>query len=221
MIESIRINLVLLLSFFTCTSCIVPESTHVNPTFHLLTKTIFVQSGTGNELSVLPENNKTSVSQPFYLRQIELPYYLQENRIVSRPDEAKIEFRENDRWGEPLQEGLGRVLGLNLSQYLNSPFYSVYPQRKKIGTPYEINITILRFEKVSQSEVLIEASWEIFNMEFKNGSYPSQNGKLNRLLVITPTDRGPVSTKDEIKSLSESLGLLSKLVSDSVISSSH
>ncbi len=221
MIESIRFNLLLLCSLLTVTSCIVPESTHVKPTFHLLTKNIFDKNQSIAQATELVESNKTVSGHPFYLRQIELPYYLQENRIVSRPDESKIEFRENDRWGEPLLEGVGRVVGLNLSQLLNSSFYSVYPHRKKIGTPWEVSITILRFEKVSGSEVKIEASWEIFNIDFKNGAYPLRSGKVNTLVSMKPSAQKAQSIKDEINSLSKSLTILSELISASIISSSR
>ena len=221
MIESIRFNLLLFCSLLTVASCIVPESTHVKPTFHLLTKNIFDKNKSIAQVTELVESNKTVPGHPFYLRQIELPYYLQENRIVSRPDESKIEFRENDRWGEPLLEGVGRVVGLNLSQLLNSSFYSVYPHRKKIGTPWEVSITILRFEKVSGSEVKIEATWEIFNSDFKNGAYPLQNGKVNKLVSMNPSAQKAQSIKDEINSLSKSLTILSELISASIISSSR
>ena len=98
-------------------SCIVPESTHVKPTFHLLSKTTFDQNQTLIFRSTRKRVIIANIGYPFYLRQIELPYYLQENRIVNRPRQGEIEFRENDRWGEPLIEGIGRVVGLNLSQF--------------------------------------------------------------------------------------------------------
>ena len=78
------------------------------------------------------------------------------------------------------------MVGLNLSQLLNSPFYSVYPHRKKIGTEWEINITILRFERVSNNENLLEVSWEIFNLNFKNGTFPLQNDKVDTLWYQSP-----------------------------------
>ena len=202
----------------TLCSCIVPESTHVKPTFHLLSKTTFDQNETVAAFAQIEDGNNSVVGFPFYLRQVEIPYYLQENRIVYRPTKGEIKFRENDRWGEPIIEGIGRVVGLNLSQLLNSPFYSVYPNRKKIGTEWEINITILRFERVSKNKIQIEVSWEIFNLNFKNGTYPLQNDKIDTLLVIDSTEQADSSVKDEVWALSESLGNLSKLIRSSISS---
>jgi uncharacterized lipoprotein YmbA len=170
--------------------------------------------------SSFKDGNSSQIGYPFYLRQIELPYYLQESRIVSRPKQGEIEFRENDRWGEPLIEGIGRVVGLNLSQILNSPSYSVYPHRKKIGINWEISITLLRFEHVSNHEVLLEASWEVFNMNFKNGTFPFLNGKFDTLVDIPSTVQGDSMIKNEVIALSETLGVLSQLICSSIVSSS-
>ena len=144
-------------------SCIVPPSTYVQPTFHLLNESTSDNNESFRQVDVFAERNQTIEGQSFYLRQIELPYYLQENRIITRLQKGKIEFRENDRWGEPLVEGIGRVTGFNLSRFLQSPFYSVYPHRQKIGTQWEVGVTMLRFEKISGERVLLEASWEIFH----------------------------------------------------------
>ena len=115
----IQFTLITLSLLCTLCSCIVPESTHVKPTFHLLSKSTLDVNQTTISSSSFKDGNSSQIGYPFYLRQIELPYYLQESRIVSRPKQGEIEFRENDCWGEPLIEGIGRVVGLNLSQILN------------------------------------------------------------------------------------------------------
>ena len=214
----IQITLIPIYILCVLSSCIVPESTHVKPTFHLLSKITFDQNQTTTSSVQTKEGNNSQHGHPFYLRQIELPYYLQENRIVNRPKQGEIEFRENDRWGEPLIEGIGRVVGLNLSQILNSPVYSVYPHRKKIGANWEISITIIRFENVSNNEVLLEASWEIFNMNFKNGTYPFRSGKVNNLDSIQASRGADSIIKDEVVALSDSLGVLSQLICRSIVS---
>ena len=91
----------------------------------------------------------------FYVRQVELPSYLQESRLVSRPQQGLIEFTENDRWGEPLEEGIARVLGLNLSKRLNALSYSVSPHRQKPSCMFELGIAVRRFEQVDSQTVLL------------------------------------------------------------------
>ena len=101
-------------------SCVIPESNHVEPTYHLLSE---LQSD---------RNDTSEIGRvSFYVRQVELPSYLQESRLVSRPKQGLIEFTENDRWGEPLEEGIARVLGLNLSKRLDALSYSVSPEGQR------------------------------------------------------------------------------------------
>lgn len=192
-------------------SCIVPESTHVEPTFHLLSAIDFDQNDSGSEETNHFSQDEDLPGCTFYLKQIEVPSYLQENRIISRLQKGKIEFRENDRWGESIVDGVGRVMGLNLSRYLKSPFYSVYPHRKKIGTRYDINLTLYRFEKVGRSEVLLQAGWEIFSRDYKNGSYPILNGNENVRTSIEPN-----SVNEEIIGLSKSLAIMAQKVSGAI-----
>ena len=87
--------------FLLLASCVIPESNHVEPTYHLL-----------SELKSDRNNTSETGQFSFYVRQVELPAYLQENRLVSRPKQGLIEFTEDDRWGEPLEEGIARVLGI-------------------------------------------------------------------------------------------------------------
>jgi uncharacterized lipoprotein YmbA len=199
-------------------SCIVPESTHKESTFHLLTKTNYDQNNTITETSIEVDGANVDTVGTFYLRQIELPYYLQENRIIIRPDHGKIEFRENQRWGEPLVEGIGRVLGLNLSHLLQSSFYSVYPHREKVGTRFEISLTIHRFERVSSSKVLFEGTWQLFTNDFKNGTYPITNGKEIVFVDIDISDSNEAIVDNEILALSETLSVVAKRVSIAIAS---
>ena len=145
------VNCLLLVSLLLIlASCVIPESNHVRPTFHLLSE--LGPEGNGS----LPQGEVS-----FYVRQVELPTYLQDNRLVSRPSKGLIEFRENDRWGEPLEEGIARVLALNLGGRLNTFSYSVYPHRKKVSCMYDLGITIQRFERIDSGAILLEAICEI------------------------------------------------------------
>ena len=200
--------LISILAIGFITSCIVPESTHTKSSFHLLTKSSLDLNNSSRENKNLSSPKKAYPNRTFYLRQVELPYYLQENRIIFRPVKGKIEFRENERWGEPLEQGIGRVLGINLSEFLESPYYSVYPHRKKVGAFYEISITINRFERVDSSKVLLEGSWQLFTDDFKNGTYPVINKK-----EILHTEFNSFSTNtdfinEEVLALSKTLSIL-------------
>ena len=50
----------------------------------------------------------------FVLRPVELPAYLRQPALVVRRGGNEVTFREAARWGEPLEQGVARVLGENL-----------------------------------------------------------------------------------------------------------
>ena len=126
-------------------SCVVPESNHVEPDFYLLSTVL------------ADENQANSESEKsFYINQVQLPRYLQDSRLVFRPKEESIEFRENKRWGEPLEEGIARVLGSNLGMKMNVLRFSVFPNRKKNGCDWEISFSVERFEKINREQIRLK-----------------------------------------------------------------
>ena len=132
------------------TSCLIPEASHSVPDYFLLTSRAVDSNQSANPNAV-----------SFYVKEARLPHYLLDKRFVSRPSDNTIVFRENQRWGEPLEIGVGRVLGQNLGSLLNTFSYGVYPQRRKFEYNHEVEIFIERFEVVSENSVKLKAFWEI------------------------------------------------------------
>lgn len=175
--------------FLILGSCVIPESNHIQPTFYLLSES----EADGNK-------SQQSSEVSFFLREVELPTYLQDNRLVSRPAKGVIEFREADRWGEPLDEGIARVVGLNLGKRLNTLNYSVFPQRKKVPCSYELSITILRFERIGSGAILLEAICEIHS-----AGQVTQDRFLKKI-ELAMTDQGKGEVKEEVMALSKAIG---------------
>ena len=159
-------NLILLIlpSLIFLGSCVVPESTHVEPDFYLLS----TSPSDGNQTDY---DSETS----FYVNQVQLPRYLQDSRLVFRPKEESIEFRENKRWGEPLEEGIARVLGSNLGFKMKVLRFSVFPNRKKNSCDWEISFSVERFEKINGEQIRLKGIFEIISKEdeVENHAYDS------------------------------------------------
>ena len=203
--KTFNANCLLLVSFLLIlASCVIPESNHVRPTYHLLSEL----GAEGNES--LPPGEVS-----FYVSQVELPTYLQDSRLVSRPSEGLIEFRENDRWGEPLEEGIARVLGLNLGRRLNTFSYSVYPHRKKVSCMYDLGITVQRFERIGSEAILLEAICEIH--------FPKKVNQVRfiKKMKLASVGNGEKSANQEVRALSQAIdefcGFLALRISSSAV----
>ena len=177
------------------TSCIVPESTHVAPEFYLLSS---------SEKEKVEGLENISV----FIREVELPSYLIDNRLIFRPDAETLEFREHTRWGEPLEEGIGRVVGQNLSDLTGSLQFSVFPHRQKLDCKWELGLTIVRFEKISSEMVFLKCFWEIQNTDgfSKRASYEEE-------FPINGT-----TVRDEVQSMCVALSSLSGTIAESMCS---
>ena len=184
------IALLFLASTGFLTSCLIPEANHLVPDYFLLT-------------SRVGESNNSTQSDPvsFYVKEVRLPHYLQDKRLVSRPTDDTIFFRENQRWGEPLEMGISRVLGQNLSFLLNTFDYGVYPQRRKFEYSSEIEVTIERFEMISGNLVKVKAFWEV----------NKKGGRKQRSIFEQTYSITDSNVKGEVRALSE---LLFKMSSD-------
>jgi len=141
------VQLFLCMFLFFLKGCIVPESNHVAPDFYLLTDLPL------HDTQIVEDEKFT-----FYLREIEIPKYLKDPRMVVRPTQHTIKFRESKRWGEPLQDGIARVVGLNIQNQFSHSQCSIFPNRRKEGLVWDISISFSVFEVVSEN-IVVEAKW--------------------------------------------------------------
>ena len=70
-IINVFISASFLLSLFLLTGCLIPESNHVEPRYHLLTALDFESNG-----------SKYTKGISFHIREVNIPPYLEDNRVV-------------------------------------------------------------------------------------------------------------------------------------------
>jgi len=110
-----------------------------------------------------------------------------------------VKFRDYKRWGEPLADGISRVLGRSLSYRLGTLDYSSFPNRRRNNCQFEISITVLAFEKTFSDQALLEANVEV---KAKDGLVKREYFK--SLILIEDTE-----DVSEIRALSKCLDQLS------------
>ena len=151
--KTVRVIIFITLILFGACVSVVPKSTHVESTNYLLTPV-------DSNLSISDSDFLNGTS--FYVRQVELATYLEDRGLVSRAESNKVEFSNLHRWGEPLDEGIARVVAKNLSIVLGTLNYAAYPHRQKPQCDLEIGLHIERFEKVSGAKVTLVGTWQLF-----------------------------------------------------------
>ena len=180
-------------------SCIIPESNHIEPDYYLL------------NLPHVDQNQSTRIDSTevsFYIREIELPQYLKSNRLIQKSSMEVVKFRDYKRWGEPLPDGISRVLGSSLSQKIGTLQYSSFPNRRRNDCQYEISVSVLAFEKSFIDQAFLEANLEV---KSKDGLVHRENFK--SMILIEGAE-----VASEVRALSSCIDKLSDRVVEIVTS---
>lgn len=98
----------------------------------------------------------------FYVRPVELAPYLDDSRLVARRQANEVEFFDQHRWSENLEDSLARVLGKNLSSIFGTHNYSTHPHLKRAAHDFEIGLAVHRFEWIADEQVILAGTWRLF-----------------------------------------------------------
>src|SRR6266478_6682031 len=115
---------------------------------------------------VLAPGEMTAVTAPALsigLGPIGLAGYLDRPQIVTRPAADKIDIGEFDQWGEPLRDGISRVLAEDLARQMPSARISVFPWRGLEQILYQVVVDVTRFDGTAGGDLALEARWRILD----------------------------------------------------------
>jgi uncharacterized lipoprotein YmbA len=96
------------------------------------------------------------------VRETNLPQVLDRPQIVTQTSQNEIRFSEVDRWGEPLEDGVTRVLSENLSFLVPTQNIFVLPTRAVLEFDRVVNFEVIRFAYSADGFVLLVARWTLF-----------------------------------------------------------
>lgn len=92
---------------------------------------------------------------------VTLPAYLDRPQVVTRSGVYAVDLAEFDRWSEPLQDMVPRVIAENLSVLLGSDQVYLSPRRALPGLNHQVDIAIDRFDLDDQDRVVLAARWDL------------------------------------------------------------
>jgi uncharacterized lipoprotein YmbA len=90
-----------------------------------------------------------------------VPEYLNRPQIVARLPGDEVTRDEYHRWGEPLGEGISRVLAQDLALLSDSSHVAWFPIPAGFGQEFEVDVEVLQFDGPAQGTVTLSAQWRI------------------------------------------------------------
>lgn len=88
-----------------------------------------------------------------------LPRYLQRPSLVRRGPGSALVISEYDRWGEPLEDGVLRVLRLDLASRLHPADVVAFPWLTASSPDLTVRMTVDAFEPTESGEVVLSGHW--------------------------------------------------------------
>jgi uncharacterized protein len=94
---------------------------------------------------------------------ITLPKYLERPQIVTRVGRHQLALGEFDRWAEPLQDNVLRVLGENLAFLIPTDQVLLHAWPQSATLDYQVTVDMLHFDGWLGGESTLLAHWSILD----------------------------------------------------------
>ena len=150
------------------------------------------------------KTSRTVSGISFGVGPVTLPGYLDREEIVIRMAQNRLRLLEYDRWAEPLDENIARVISQNIAHFVRAERIHAYPWPADRRPVYQIEIDVLRFEADAEHQARLSTRWLVRNTSRKD-----------RILFRETRLSRPVqgrSTEASVAALSETLAELSREV---------
>jgi len=92
---------------------------------------------------------------------VDIPEFLNRNALVYTRGGNQLQLAESERWAEPLDDGVTRVLGLNLSALLQTETLRFFPWDLRQAPDYGVRINILDLDARDGQAILV-ADWLLY-----------------------------------------------------------
>ena len=94
---------------------------------------------------------------------LQIPQYLERFQIASRSSENRLEFSDENQWGENLRKNLLRSMARNLSKILSTDDVGTPLNRSSSLPDYRIQIHIDQFEQDVDGSIKLYARWQLLS----------------------------------------------------------
>jgi uncharacterized lipoprotein YmbA len=140
---------------------------------------------------------------------VNMPAYLDRPQIVTREEAHKLQLSEANVWAEPLKVSITRVIGVNLSNMLQTTRIFKFPRRDKaISLAYRVALDIARFDGTLGGDVQLVARWTLYKGR-------GEEALLTRVSIIAEASGGEGYEK-LIAAQNRALQALSREIADAV-----
>jgi uncharacterized lipoprotein YmbA len=109
------------------------------------------------------ESGSTRLDRDIGIGPVEIAEYLNFTQVVYQREDGSLQRFTNSYWAEPLDQGISRVIRLNLSQGDRSRNLILFPWRADNRPQYSIRIKVISLNRDGVN-ARINANWELIDI---------------------------------------------------------
>ena len=91
---------------------------------------------------------------------VNIPDYLKAREMVLNRSEHKLKIADYDRWAEPLDSGVSRVVAINLAVLLATQDVQIFPWRRDTVPEFAVRIAVVQFAVQGRDATLV-CEWTV------------------------------------------------------------
>lgn len=137
---------------------------------------------------------------------ISIPEYLNRNSMVYNRQGNKLDIAPYSRWAEPLEDGVSRVLALNLATILDTENVQTFPWSQRRAPSYAVAVRVLELDANAQRARLV-AEWRLREQG-------EDTEDVRRIAQLEQAMPGELSAENVALAYSELFAILSQKIAD-------
>jgi uncharacterized lipoprotein YmbA len=110
---------------------------------------------------------KAPLDVTVYLNMVNLADYLDRPQIVTRTSANEVSISEFERWAEPLDDAIPRLVAENLSLLLGSPKIATVPWQGSVAPDYTVLFEVIGFDGSLGGDMVLHYMYAILDREGK------------------------------------------------------
>jgi uncharacterized protein len=164
--------------------------------------------------------SNTNVELAIGIGPVNIPEYLHFTQLVYQTQAGYLHRFDNSYWAEPLDQGISRILSLNLTQASPTRQLVQFPWRMENPPQYSISINILSLN-LMEGQANLQAVWTLKNLSSQadiNHASPQQDGQGQHFQASVPAEQ---SATGLVMAYSQLLQHLSEQINASLNTLAH
>jgi len=136
----------------------------------------------------------------------QIPAYLDRPQIITRDGTNQVSMNEFERWAEPVDAGIARVMAQDMAVLTGSSQIAQFPGIRMFNQEFEVYVLVMQFDGMPGGDVHLRARWRITGLGGKPNYYTKDTSLTDKATLM------PNPYAGYVQALSDLVGQLSQEV---------